>query len=732
MSSTAVRVLTRGYPNSPSSSHVLTRVISQISPKYITSLRCNPRQDDNYSEQILRWREMGFTKIPGTQVPLDNIGVLTKEGQKAWANSRYCDWVCLEQQPGGPAWCDARAAAKGAREAFEAQLAEFDATGDVSTRVHAYTHEQSGQALQLEYSDEQMRADESPSDDADAASEATAVGDSSGDLERSAQGADTSDGGGRTQSQTRGSPSGSSGNEQESGTRTSNVVCLKAPKQSDALLRAEFTKGREAWVRHRLGPEGVYVGAPQSMGEWFYSPSVKAGSMFANPFRAVDDSAESMRLYRAYVEARASPDATTGRVIELLPTKLQALARKRHVDGVVHETEGKSVAHLQLDIVGNEFRAALSALRGKTLGCWCDGSKITEGLCHATVIESAAGALCEHPYEYPNEAWTVTWGDVAMNEVEMQRIGEMAEQGVSVDRLQEIKDELAAKGMECVLIDLRRLLPESERDAAPEAAVLVVKAGVCALSGDPQGEAKLLAELRSMPIDKKAYAAKHKKHNGVFNKKNRYNNLLGDEDLTADYARKQGSVVNCSKYPVTSKLRAAFATLLRVAKLYGETNDYYDASMCGIGWREPNCILTRDSVHQSAFTLAPCSSRLCSPFVADGDRERKIVAGVRLGPGATGMPLKFLWFRNQKPFGAEGRILLDAGDVYFMSEKAVGFDWRTKKHLTLRHAAGADKYSSVGTLKALKTDGAAPPPVVQLFPAATAAAAAAATAAVQS
>ena len=36
-------------------------------------------------------------------------------------------------------------------------------------------------------------------------------------------------------------------------------------------------------------------------------------------------------------------------------------------------------------------------------------------------------------------------------------------------------------------------------------------------------------------------------------------------------------------------------------------------------------------------------------------------------------------------------------DMYIMSEKAVGFDWKKKKMLTLRHTAGKDtcKYSRV-------------------------------------
>ena len=94
------------------------------------------------------------------------------------------------------------------------------------------------------------------------------------------------------------------------------------------------------------------------------------------------------------------------------------------------------------------------------------------------------------------------------------------------------------------------------------------------------------------------------------------------------------------------------------------------------------------------------------------------------------MPLKFLWFLESKPVGTEGRMLLNAGDVYFMSEKAVGYDWLTKKVLTLRHAAGADKYSSVDTLKVIKEGAAGKPPVVYLLGCATANSVAAPTTAV--
>ena len=92
--------------------------------------------------------------------------------------------------------------------------------------------------------------------------------------------------------------------------------------------------------------------------------------------------------------------------------------------------------------------------------------------------------------------------------------------------------------------------------------------------------------------------------------------------------------------------------------LVGELNHYYDADKCYIGFH--------------------------------GDKERKIVVGVRSGPGADGFPLKFQWYRNHKPVGDTGYLTLNRGDIYLMSEKAVGTDWHETKDglLTLRHAAG--------------------------------------------
>ena len=75
-----------------------------------------------------------------------------------------------------------------------------------------------------------------------------------------------------------------------------------------------------------------------------------------------------------------------------------------------------------------------------------------------------------------------------------------------------------------------------------------------------------------------------------------------------------------------------------------------------------------------------------------GDSERKKVIGVRLGAS---IPLHFQWFHKSKPIGERVKIMLSHGDMYVMSEKATGYDWKSSSKITLRHAAGSKKYLTI-------------------------------------
>ena len=74
-----------------------------------------------------------------------------------------------------------------------------------------------------------------------------------------------------------------------------------------------------------------------------------------------------------------------------------------------------------------------------------------------------------------------------------------------------------------------------------------------------------------------------------------------------------------------------------------------------------------------------------------GDAERRRVICVRCGAKES-MPMHFRWYYDCKPVGNEIVIPLNGGDIYIMSEYAVGTNWRHRSKLTLRHATGASKY----------------------------------------
>ena len=59
------------------------------------------------------------------------------------------------------------------------------------------------------------------------------------------------------------------------------------------------------------------------------------------------------------------------------------------------------------------------------------------------------------------------------------------------------------------------------------------------------------------------------------------------------------------------------------------------------------------------------------------------------------MNLKYKWFYRSKSLGEVCEISLKNGDMYIMSEKAVGYDWKRSSLYTLRHSAGCNKYTKI-------------------------------------
>jgi hypothetical protein len=131
-------------------------------------------------------------------------------------------------------------------------------------------------------------------------------------------------------------------------------------------------------------------------------------------------------------------------------------------------------------------------------------------------------------------------------------------------------------------------------------------------------------------------------------------------DQEPDYETGKGRIVSYTHLPHTQRIRETIAMWTEDELLKGEANYYYDLSKCGIGYH--------------------------------GDGERRKVFAVRFGASEQA-PLYYQWFQDSTPIGARMKLILGDGDMYVMSEKAVGFDWLKKKIPTLRHATGCDKFT---------------------------------------
>eukprot|EP01036_Dinobryon_divergens_P032843 gene32843-42521_t len=248
--------------------------------------------------------------------------------------------------------------------------------------------------------------------------------------------------------------------------------------------------------------------------------------------------------------------------------------------------------------------------------------------------------------------YTVTFGDVAENHARMQKIGVLAKNGYSVEKVAALSQKLTEEGLTCETVDLSSHW--SGGGVVEKASVLVIRRGVQYIIKNENTRA-LMREHDELTKDKKALM-----RGKVVNKHARWNLCFAEEDQEPDYEAGKGRVVAYKHIPLTKLVRERVAEWMEEGLLNGEANYYYDITKCGIGFH--------------------------------GDAERRKVVAMRMGES---MPLYFQWFQHSQPVGDKVKIDLHDGDMYIMSEKSVGFDWLKKITPTLRHATGCSKFTSI-------------------------------------
>ena len=254
-------------------------------------------------------------------------------------------------------------------------------------------------------------------------------------------------------------------------------------------------------------------------------------------------------------------------------------------------------------------------------------------------------------------AMTLTFGDVAENHVRMQKLGGLADKGFTPEDLTNISQHFD----NCEIIDLKNYIYphlECAKNQTEGAKVLIIKNGINQLLNDQTFADCLYNEQMALEKDTKALM-----YGRVVNKSARYNLCFGYESQEPDYEQGKGRIYAFDELPYLRQVlhRLYEITGLSDRDLYAEGNYYYNPSKTGIGYH--------------------------------GDSERKKVIGIRLG---VSVDLCYVWYMNGNK--ASDKITmpkLEHGDIYIMSEKAVGNDWKKKKILTLRHSAGCKKYTDV-------------------------------------
>ena len=252
--------------------------------------------------------------------------------------------------------------------------------------------------------------------------------------------------------------------------------------------------------------------------------------------------------------------------------------------------------------------------------------------------------------------WSLTVGNGGENHTGMEFLGNLRKkgQGWDVDRLLYAKDILESifdKNVELFNLNEECLqgvnIPKGSK---PKDAYLMVVRNFLS----ENVHKNMIKELGSYEWDRKYWDTRRQK---VLNKLARANVCYGKEGRAANYAEGKGTIIGFDQSPLVGNLLKVVEILMQDNGLIVEGNQYDNVSKNGIG--------------------------------PHGDTERVCVSCLRVGES---MPMKFGMFWNCKLRGKPFETVINGGDLYFMSEEAVGAEWKSRSKWIWRHCAGAPKY----------------------------------------
>ena len=267
--------------------------------------------------------------------------------------------------------------------------------------------------------------------------------------------------------------------------------------------------------------------------------------------------------------------------------------------------------------------------------------------------------------------YAITFGEVAILHTGGDEQGSgIRDHGFSVNELENIRDKINSMGGNAILYNLSDNLPTKYHIYKPttakkndppdnnEAATLIIKNGADFILNNPHASDILFKEqMQKVDYDKRYW---DNRRGETLNKQARFNVVFGNKNQTASDDYKKYTIKAFRDLPYLNQIRKKLPSILgeKAYKLNAEGNHYYKKDS-GIGFH--------------------------------GDAERKIVIALSLGKPSI---LRYQWrlpgssTHILKPID----IISEHGDIYIMSEKATGYDWKKRSKVRVVHAAGAEKY----------------------------------------
>ena len=280
----------------------------------------------------------------------------------------------------------------------------------------------------------------------------------------------------------------------------------------------------------------------------------------------------------------------------------------------------------------------------------------------------------------PNsERIAITCGDAGENHAGMEMLGKLGAQGsgFTTKDLLNIKTFVEELKCKCDYYDLSN----DEAVVVNKVKGKYVKtdkkkaAGVLVLRNFLNEETvnKVYKDVTSVEWDTKYYDTRR---GVVLNKLARENIVfLKGKEQSPDYENKKGTIVDWTKLRDFNRV---------LEELFELINSVTEGKAKGL--------IAEGNRYKKSKVVKGKSKKVNNGIGWHGDAERRKVVCICIG--GVDYCMKWQWFYKHRPLNNEPfEVSLNSGDIYIMSEEAVGQKWKSSSIYTLRHCAGPDSDS---------------------------------------